>query len=181
MGNNIEKDTLELVLKEMLDEQKNANKINTDLVSAINQLTSKVNGFNERLERQKIVTPAADIKPVQEIIKKGILDIQIIAASQPKNVTRKFQLLLFPEQDAKLFYKIVFGRWFMWLAVMLFFTFLYKWLVYRSDNDKQVMIEVSRNNRISKAWNCLYQHSDRNLHKKMDRILINSQHQISEK
>src|SRR6266498_861398 len=110
MENNVEKDTLELVLKEMLDEQKTANKINTDLVSAINQLTSKVNGFNEKLEKQKIMPPAMDIKPVQEIIKKGITDMELIAASQPKIAAKKFQILLFPEQDAKLFYKIVFGR-----------------------------------------------------------------------
>ncbi|HEY2720907.1 MAG TPA: hypothetical protein VGI82_04240 [Chitinophagaceae bacterium] len=57
MANNVEKDTLELVLKEILDEQKNANKINSDLVSAINQLTVKVNSFNEKLEKQKILPP----------------------------------------------------------------------------------------------------------------------------
>ena len=35
-------------------------------------------------------------------------ETQITADGQPKAVTRKFQILLFPEQDAKLFYKIVF-------------------------------------------------------------------------
>lgn len=54
----------------LLDEQRNANKINSDLVSAINQLTGKVNSFNEKLEKQKILPPTTDMKPVQEIIKK---------------------------------------------------------------------------------------------------------------
>ena len=172
MENNVEKDTLELVLKEMIDEQTNANKINTDLVSAINQLTSKVNGFNEKLEKQKIVPPVTDLKPVQEIIKKGILDMELIAESYPKNVTRKFQILLSPEQDAKLFYKIVFGRWFMWLGIMLFFMLLYRWAVYRSNNNKQIIIEMARNNKIVNAWNHLYEQSDGNLHGKMDSALL---------
>lgn len=173
MANSIEKDILELVLKEMLDEQKNANKINNDLVSAINQLTGKVNSFNEKLESQKILPPPTDTKPVQEMIKKGIMEMQLIIATQPKNVTRKFQILLFPEHDAKLFYKIVFGRWFMWLAIMLFFTFLYKWAVHHSENYRQVMIEASKNDRIVNAWNYLYK-QERGVRNRMDSALIKS-------
>ena len=172
MTNNVEKDTLELVLKEMLEEQKNANKINTDLVSAINQLTTKVNGFYEKLETQEIIAPPADSKPLQEIIKKGITQMQLVIAAQPRNVTRKLQFLLFPEQDAKLFYKIVFGRWFMWLAVMLFFNLLYNWAIHRSDNEKQIMIEASKNDKIVNAWNYLYKQKDRELHRKMDSGLL---------
>jgi hypothetical protein len=172
MENNVEKDTLELVLKEMLDEQKTANKINTDLVSAINQLTSKVNGFNEKLEKQKIMPPAMDIKPVQEIIKKGITDMELIAASQPKIAAKKFQILLFPEQDAKLFYKIVFGRWFLWLVIMLLLTNLYKWQVHDSDNKKEVQIKMIENNRIISAWSYLYKVLDKEGKKRMDSALI---------
>lgn len=165
----------------LLDEQRNANKINSDLVSAINQLTGKVNSFNEKLEKQKILPPTTDMKPVQEIIKKGIADMELIAGSQPKTVTKKIQIVLFPERDAKLFYKIVFGRWFMWLAIMLFSSFLYKLLVHRSDNDTQAMIEVSRNDKITNAWHCLYKQSDKNLRKKMDSLLINSSQDIPRK
>ena len=98
MTNNIEKDTLELVLKEMLEDQKNANKINTDLVSTINQLTTKVNSFNEKLENQEIIAPPADIKPLQETVKKGIIQMQLVIAAQPKNVIRKLHILLFPNR-----------------------------------------------------------------------------------
>lgn len=107
--------------------------------------------------------------------------MELIAGSQPKTVTKKIQILLFPERDAKLFYKIVFGRWFMWLAIMLFSSFLYKWLVHRSDNDTQAMIEVSRNDKITNAWHCLYKQSDKNLRKKMDSLLINSSQDIPRK
>jgi hypothetical protein len=171
MTKNMEKDTLELILNEMLEEQKNANKINTDLVSTINQLTTKVNSFNEKLEKQKIIAPPADIKPLQETVKKGLIQMQLAIAAQPRNMNRKLQLLLFPEQDAKLFYKIVFGRWFMWLAIMLFLNLVYKWAIHRADNDKQTMIEVLKSDKIVRAWNYLYEQKDKQLHKKMDSAL----------
>lgn len=169
MATNMEKDTLEIVLKEILDEQKNANKINGDLILAVNQLTGKINGFNEKLEKQKIVVPALDIKPVQEVIKKGVKDMELMAGSQPKNVTRKFQILLFPEQDAKLFYKIVFGRWFMWLAIMLLLTCLYKWQIHVSDNKKEVQLKEKAKNKghkiITYAFVPFY-HAAASLHQK---------------
>ena len=171
MGNNVEKDTLELVLKEILDEQGKVNKINSDMVSAINQLTVKVNGFHEKLEKQKILPLAMDMKPVQEIMKKGIADMELIAGAQPKTVTKKIQILLFPEQDAKFFYKIVFGRWFIWLVIMFFLSLLYKWTMHKSDNDRQALIEMKRNDNINQAWNYLYSQKNREIQRKMDSAL----------
>jgi hypothetical protein len=165
---NMEKDVLILTLTEILEEQKNTNQINTNLITAVNQLTTKVNSFNEKLEKQKIVAPTINTEPIQAIVKKGLIDMKLTVSAQPKNVIREFQVLLFPEQDARLFYKIVFGRWFMWLAIMLFFTFLYKWAVHNSDNNKDAMIEALKNDKIIKSWNYLYDLKSRNLHRLMD-------------
>ena len=126
------------MLKEILEEQQKANNINTDNVAAINRLATTVTNFNERLENLKIIIPPVSTKPYEEIINKGIAEMQLTVGNQPKSVTRKFQFLLFPEQDAKLFYKIVFGRWFMWLTVILFISNLYKWSIHWSDNQKEI-------------------------------------------
>lgn len=133
-----QRDTFELVLKEILDEQQKANNIYADNIASINQLATTVTNFNERLANLKIIPPPVSSKTYEEIIKKGITDMQLTVGNQPKNVIRKFQILLFPEQDAKLFYKIIFGRWFLWLTVMLFITNLYKWSVHYSDNQKEI-------------------------------------------
>ena len=130
------KETFELVLKELLAEQQVATKISTDQVAAINQIITTVNSFNQRLENLKIISPPIGTKPIEEIIKNGISEIQSMTENQPKNVTRKFQILLFPEQDAKLFFKIFFGRWFMWLAVMFFTVNLYRFSIHLSNNQK---------------------------------------------
>jgi hypothetical protein len=164
----VQKDTLEIVFKEILDEQQKANNINTDNVAAINQLATTVTNFNERLENLKIISPPISTKQYEEIIKKGISEIEVIVNNQPKSVTRKFQFLLFPEQDAKLFYKIVFGRWFLWLTLMLLITNLYKWSVHYSDNQKEIKLQQLETDRIKKAWNYLYFQEGKTIRRLMD-------------
>jgi hypothetical protein len=153
---NIQKETLELVLEEFAEEQKSSTKSLNDLVTAINGLSDKFAGFEERLNSPKEVNVSVDTKPIQDIITKGIANMLLTIAGQPKSITRKFQLLLFPERDAKLFYKIVFGRWFLMLVIMLFLTQLYKFSIHWSDNQQEVKLRQLENDRIKKAWNYLY-------------------------
>jgi hypothetical protein len=173
----LEKDTLELVLKEILQEQQHAKKIIDDQVAAINQLTTTVNSFTQRLENFKIISPPIGTKPIEEIIKNGISEIQSMTENIPKNVTRKFQILLFPEQDAKLFYKIVFGRWFMWLTIMLFISSLYKWSIHWSDNQKEIKEQQSQTDKIKKAWDYFYFQEGKVVRRLMDSAYIKSQKQ----
>lgn len=172
-----EKDTLEIVLKEILDEQQKANNINSHNVTAINQLTTAVINFNERLENLKIISPPVSTKPYEEIIKKGVADMQLAVGNQPKSITRKFQILLFPEQDAKLFYKIVFGRWLMWITVMLFITNLFKWSIHWSDNQKEIKQQQLQTDRIKKAWNYLYFQEGKSVRRLMDSAYNKSEKQ----
>jgi hypothetical protein len=163
-----ERETLEIVLKEILQEQHKSGKINLDHAAAIGELIIKVNSFNEKLENLKVIAPPINTKSFDEIFKKVISDMQITPNSEPKVVTRKFQILLFPEQDAKLFYKIVFGRWLLWLTVMLCITNLYKWSIHWSDNQKEIKLQNSETGRIKKAWNYLYFQEGKNIKRLMD-------------
>lgn len=170
---DIEKDSLELVLEEFTEEQKLHTKTIDDLVKAINGLSGKFIEFEEKLERPKGIDISTDTRPMQEIVKKGIIDMRLTVAALPKNVTRKFQLLLFPEQDAKLFYRVVFGRWFLWLAIMLFVTNLYKFSIHWSENKKEIKLQQLENDRIKKAWNYLYYQQGKGVKKLMDSAYVN--------
>jgi len=125
--NNTEKDTLQLVLEEYAQEQTGNTKAVNDLITVVNGLTGKIKEFEEKIEKPKTVNVSADTKPIQDIVRKGIIDISLTVAAQPKSIVKKFQILLFPEQDRKLFYKVVFGRWLILLAIMLFITNVYIW------------------------------------------------------
>jgi hypothetical protein len=165
---SIQKDTLELVLEEFAEEQKSNTKSLNDLVTAVNGLSGKLSSFEEKLNNPKSVSVSVDAKPIQDIVRKGIADIVLAAASQPKSLVRKFQILLFPEQDAKLFYKVVFGRWFLMLLLMLFVSCLYKFSIHWSDNQKEVKLQKQENDLIKKAWHHLYTHQGKEIKKLMD-------------
>jgi len=172
-----ERETLEIVLKEILEEQQRTSKINADQVTTIGELTIMVSSFNERLENLKIIPPPVSTKPLDEIIKKVISDIQLTVNNQPKIINRKFQILLFPERDAKLFYKIVFGRWLLWLTIIVFSNNLYKWSIHWNDNQKVMKQQQLETNRIKKSWNYLYFQKGKTIRKIMDSAYNKSKEQ----
>jgi len=100
--------------------------------------------------------------------------MKFIVGTKPVPVVKKFQLLLFPEQDAKLFYKIVFGRWFLFLVLMLLITNLYNFSVHWSDNQKEIQRQESGKDRIKKAWYYLYNEQGKTGRRLMDSAYIRS-------
>ncbi|OQP65843.1 hypothetical protein A3860_14715 [Niastella vici] len=170
----IEAGSLEIVLNEFAEEQKSHAKSIGDLVIAVNVVTGKFIQLEEKLDKPKEVTIHTNTKPIEEILKKAATQMQLIVSGQPKSITKKYQLLLFPEQDANLFYKIVFGRWFMWLAIIVFLRFLYLWAVHWSDNNKQVRMEQLQDDRYTNAWNYLYKGSRKEVRRLMDSAWIKS-------
>lgn len=108
-------------------------------------------------------------------MQKGLTNVKPIIGTQPKSIVKKFQVLLFPEQDAKLFYKVVFGRWFLWLVIMLFLTNLYKWGIHYSDNQKEIKMQQIENDRIRKSWNYMYNNNGKEVKRLMERAYINSE------
>lgn len=141
-------------------------------------IDEKFNGLEklieQKLENSNNTSQDEDANSLKAILKKGIIDLKLMLSTSPKGITRKFQILLFPEQDAKLFYKIVFGRWFMWLAIIVFMHFLYNWAVHWSDNNKEVRMEQLQNDRFTNAWNYLYKKSNKGTRRLMDSAWVKS-------
>jgi hypothetical protein len=172
---NTEKETLQLVLEEHTQEQANNTKAVNDLITAINGLSGKFRELEEKMDKPKAVIVSADTRPIQDIVKKGITDMKLTVGSKPQPVVKKFQILLFPEQDAKLFYKVVFGRWFLFLVLMLLIVNLYNFSIHWSDNQKEVHREELKNDRIKKAWNYLYNLEGKPGKRLMDSALMKSE------
>jgi hypothetical protein len=164
---------MELVLQEFADEQKTTNQHIIELIKKSDELKEKFKDLEIQISNPQ-TSVNSDTKPFLSLLENGLMEIKTIVGNQPKNVTNKFQLLLFPEQDAKLFYKIVFGRWFLWLVVMLALTDLYKWGVHYSDNQMKIEVEQLEKDRIRKSWKYLYKNSDKGIQRKMDKTYENS-------
>lgn len=172
----VQNDNFEILLNEIVQRQVEHTKTMTDLVQAVNTLTSKQNQKEEKPEAED-VAPTIDINPLKEILQKGITDLKIILSVHPKSITKKFQILLFPEQDAKLFYKIVFGRWFLMILIALFLHLSYKWFIRQQEIKKQIEMEKVKYDPVLNAWNYLYLYSQKNkkLRTIMDSALLKSQ------
>jgi hypothetical protein len=166
--NETEEKTLQMVLEEFTQDQAGNTKAVNDLVSAFNGLSTKVIEWEAKIDKPKPVIVSADTRPIQEIVKKGITDMKITVGAKPQPVIKKIQILLFPEQDAKLFYKIVFGRWFLFLVLMLLITNLYNFSVHWSDDHKEIQREELGNDRIKKAWYYLYNRAGKTEKRVMD-------------
>ncbi|MBJ2123909.1 hypothetical protein [Flavobacterium sp. IB48] len=171
---HIERETLKLVLEEFAQEQKTNNRHIEALIIAINNIGNKIDVSTKEQKAEKNVLGSLDIKPIEAILQKSFLDIKFMIGRQPKSIVRKFQILLFPEQDAKLFYKIVFGRWFLWLVILVALSNLYNWGIHYSDNNKEIEMLQIQNDRIRKAWEYMYINNDKETKKLMKKAYINS-------
>jgi len=166
---------LKLVLEEFISEQKSQTKSINDLAGAINSLSDRFIIVEEELKKSKPTSVSTNMQAIQKMLKKSISDIKLVLSTkEQKPIIKKYQLLLFPEQDARLFYKIVFGRWFLWLVVMLFITNLYKVAVHLSDNQSKVKLQLLENDRINKSWNYLYLNGDKGIKRVMENAYSHS-------
>ena len=143
-------DLLELVLKEILNEQQKANDLAADQTTILSQIEARLKVLEENTGKP-VATPAPiNTMAIEKIIQKGMLDMRLIVENQPKNVLRKVQVLLFPEQNTALYCRIVFGRWVFWLVIMLCITDLYKWAIHWSNNQKELQYQEQLNKQIAK-------------------------------
>jgi hypothetical protein len=157
--NQLDRDTLQLVLEEFTVEQKTTNQNIGDLIIAIDNLGKKLDVFNQQQLAKKDVPVSIDIDPVKNALEKGFLDIKYMIGREPKSITRKLQILLFPEQDAKLFYKIVFGRWFLLAIAIIALKFTYSWGLDYTQSMKEVEMRQLENDKIKRAWDYMYKHN----------------------
>jgi hypothetical protein len=181
----------EFLINELAQEQGQLRETTKDLEATVNSSILKVDSLQNTIEQllnekckgletlmeQKLgniksASQQEDANTLQAVLKKGIIDLKLMMSTYPKGITKKFQILLFPEQDAKLFYKIVFGRWFMWLATMLALVLLFKSAIHYIDSHRQVMLELEKNDRIRKSWNYLYDQANKKGKRQMDSVFI---------
>lgn len=166
-------DNLKLILQECSKDLQAISKGNDDIIAALNVLTEKISQYAEKQQQPKAVTVQTDTKPIEAILQKEVGNIKEAIDGQPKSVVRKFQILLFPEQDAKLFYKVVFGRFFLLLAGMLLFSYLYKFGIHWSDSREEIKVHQLENDRIKKAWYYFYNRQNGKTKKLMDSAYLN--------
>jgi hypothetical protein len=117
------------------------------------------------MDSPKTTSANTDVQTILDMTNGGFTDIRVRLSQL--SLSKEHRILLFPEQDRKLFYKIVFGRWFLYLVIMLFLNNFYKWGVNYSDNQKEITLTQLQNDRIKKSWDYLYKNNNREVKRLM--------------
>lgn len=163
-----ENDLTKMVLEEISAEVHTLNQNISDVIAALNVLPEKMDKLKQDL--QKPVTVKTDITRLARI-EDSLHVLHHTMAEFNLTKKRSFQILLFPEQDRKLFYRIVFGRWLLYLLIMLLLNNTCKWAIHYTDKKTELQLESLKTDRIHKAWMELYNSRNKNLKRLMDKAI----------
>jgi len=164
----MEGEVIKTVLNEVLEEFKEVKQQQGETLKVLFEIKDKVASFEEKLTGLKIPPPEINTKQITFAIDAGLNKVKEAIDTQPKSITNQLRILLFPENNATEYYKIVFGRLFFWMMIFLIATYFFVL-------GKQLIegnIEIKQNDKGSiqyrKAWNYLYDNSKKSVKLKMD-------------
>src|SRR3989442_14020174 len=86
-----------------------------------------------------------------------IAQVQATIMAQPKNIVRQLRILLFPEQNATEYYRLVFGRLLFWMMIFLTATYLFALSKQFIDNWAVIKEKQLEKTQYENAWNYLYE------------------------
>lgn len=115
---NVDSSNVDLILAELLEENRQINASNTGLIEVANRLTGKVDGFEEKLATLKISTPEIDTRSIKEVIEKGFLDLRLLIDQK---------LTMVRESNWKAFWMSPHKMWLVYLVlgiVLLTYAFI---------------------------------------------------------
>jgi hypothetical protein len=166
----METEILQTVLTEVLEELKELKQQVAKLMAVVSDLNNKVDDFELKLTNIKVTAPATDLEPITSVVHEQLFTIGGIIEEQPKSITRNFRILLFPEHDAREYYRIVFGRLLFWMMIFLIATYLFLLGKQLIDSNAAVRYKEAESYQYRKAWDYLYNNSKKSVRAKMDSV-----------
>ena len=114
----MEKEKLEIVLAEILDELKVTNNVMHKQGQQIAQLQEKTFTLDERIiQLNQATSLTVDMQPVKHLINTTAIEIKQVVQQQSKPIIRQWRLLLFPEHYSREYYTVIF-RLIMWMTLV---------------------------------------------------------------
>ncbi|HEV8083392.1 MAG TPA: hypothetical protein VGP55_09335 [Chitinophagaceae bacterium] len=148
----MEPEIIETVLKEILEEIKIIHQENAEKENYTTDLKNKIQSLENALYMQETKLSQINLLRLQLQLESKAKMIEKTIREQPKNITRKIQILLFPETGAREYYRLVFGRLFFWMMMILLATYMFSLGKQFIDNWKDV---TERKNELIKLHNAL--------------------------
>ena len=96
----MESEQMMAVFSELLDNQKEILATQKDMMNVLRKLSNNMEEMKISIQNQKTEMAPVDLKPVQQVIEKGISDIRILLLTQPQKPESN-NWRVFMESDAK--------------------------------------------------------------------------------
>ena len=163
----MEKDKLEIILEDILDELKSVNNGIREHKQQAIELQEKLVAFEEKISQIKQPASAvADLQPVQAALDEAVIKIQNGLSQQSRPLVRHWRFLLFPEHYAKEYYKVIF-RLILWMTLASMGCFLFVLGKQALENAQEVKLRQLEYDQYKNAWQYLYEHETKQGKKKM--------------
>lgn len=164
----MEKEKIEFVLEDMLDELRMTNNNMQEQKQQIAQLHQKVFAFEEKVSREnKADVPTVNTKPVEVAVTTASNEIKQLIQQQSRPVIRQWRFLLFPEHYAREYYAVIF-RLIMWMILACMVVVLFSLGKQALENAKEVKLMQLENDQFKNAWEYMYKKESKQGKKKMD-------------
>jgi len=111
----MEPEMLEIVLQEILSEQKETNLVNAQLAAYTKSLSDKINDLDKRIGKIGSLTDSDHFKLLQRV-ESHLDSIKSTAEAKHGGVTHKKVFQFFPSQNIREYYQ-VYGNILKWLAL----------------------------------------------------------------
>ena len=102
-------ETIENVLHEILNEQKETGKLNKQLISKMENISCQMEKLEKKTNKSEVPSSNDDIKSLQEIIVDGISSIKQTVAAQQRNSIAEKRIIIFPEFRSSECYRLLFN------------------------------------------------------------------------
>ena len=119
-------DRIETALASALEELEGIKKTEEEQKELLQKLMEQMDGMEKRMKEQKPVpVQPLNTAPLETAITKGITRLQQTIEAQPKPVLHERRTLLFPEYNAREYYKTVVARLSLAVIAVIVTTFLF--------------------------------------------------------
>jgi hypothetical protein len=164
----MEKEKLEIVLEDILDELKTVNNLMHEQKQQTSQMQQRFFAFEEKINQlNEVTTPVVETKFIQDSINAAVNKMQLTVSELSRPVIRQWRFLLFPEHNAKEYYSVIF-RLIMWMTFVCMGVYLFALGKQSLESAKEVKLMQLENDQYKHAWEYMYDHESKKGKKKME-------------
>lgn len=165
----MEKEKLEIVLEDMMDDLKTSNIMLQEQKQQGLQLEEKISTIALKLSQLNLEKDSLKKQAVENIIVNAIDEIKKYIDQPPKPVIRQWRFVLFPEHYSKEYYRVIF-RLIMWQTLVLTIVVLFMLGKQALENNMMLRLKQIENDQYKKACMFLYDKESKKGKKKMDDV-----------